>query len=178
MVFEVAEARLRSDETLRRCWRRFLEGDDAYKNRRIKLITSVVDANWAAKQMIGPPVPALIGRHACARERGAAGGKREGGREGGREGELSVFSMTLHLAHGFVGLRAADACSSSSSWQQQFVGLRAADACSSSNSWQQQFVGPRAADACSSSSRPASRGPLDSHVYSLTSTRLSCLFPH
>ena len=40
MVFEVAEARLASDDTLRRCWRRFLEGDDAYKSSIEKVFSA------------------------------------------------------------------------------------------------------------------------------------------
>lgn len=49
------------DKPFQRTWERFLKGDDAYKNARLKLITSVVDASWLVKKTIGKPVPALIG---------------------------------------------------------------------------------------------------------------------
>lgn len=49
------------DPAFANCFKRFLEGDDAYKNARLKLITSVVDASWIVKKTIGKPVPALIG---------------------------------------------------------------------------------------------------------------------
>merc|ERR1712216_1120655 len=37
------------------------ERDGAYKNKRIKLLTAVIDANWMVKKAVGNPVPALIG---------------------------------------------------------------------------------------------------------------------
>jgi hypothetical protein len=49
------------DAPFANCFRKFLAGDDAYKNQRLKLITSVVDASWIVRKTIGKPVPALIG---------------------------------------------------------------------------------------------------------------------
>ena len=34
----------------------------AYKAPRIKLITSMVEANWVVRQTVGKPVPTLIGK--------------------------------------------------------------------------------------------------------------------
>ena len=61
MIFEMDKAAMQNDKPFATCFQRFLEGDDAYKNKRIKLLTSVVDANWMVKKAIGNPVPALIG---------------------------------------------------------------------------------------------------------------------
>ena len=61
MVFELDKDALGNDKPFATVFKRFLEGDDAYKNKRIKLITAVVDANWMVKKAIGSPVPALIG---------------------------------------------------------------------------------------------------------------------
>jgi hypothetical protein len=61
MVFELDKASLTNDKPFATAFERFLAGDDAYKNKRIKLLTSVVDANWMVKKAIGQPVPALIG---------------------------------------------------------------------------------------------------------------------
>jgi len=61
MVFELDKDALGNDKPFATTFQRFLEGDDAYKNKRIKLLTSVVDANWMVKKAIGQPVPALIG---------------------------------------------------------------------------------------------------------------------
>ena len=61
MVFELNENSLEKDLPFKTCFQRFLEGDDAYKNKRIKLLTSAVEANWIVKKAIGKPVPALIG---------------------------------------------------------------------------------------------------------------------
>lgn len=52
---------LEQDTAFANCFNRFLQGDEAYKNGRLKLITSVVDASWIVKRTIGKPVPALIG---------------------------------------------------------------------------------------------------------------------
>lgn len=61
MVFELDKDALANDKPFATTFQRFLQGDDAYKNKRIKLLTSVVDANWMVKKAIGQPVPALIG---------------------------------------------------------------------------------------------------------------------
>ena len=61
MVFELDKVALQEDKPFANAFQRFLQGDDAYKNKRIKLLTSVVDANWMVKKAIGQPVPALIG---------------------------------------------------------------------------------------------------------------------
>ena len=61
MVFELDKTALTNDKPFATAFERFLAGDDAYKNKRIKLLTSVVDANWMVKKAIGQPVPALIG---------------------------------------------------------------------------------------------------------------------
>jgi len=42
-----------------RLWRMFLEGDDAYRNRRLKFIPRLVEAPWLVKKMVGT-APALI----------------------------------------------------------------------------------------------------------------------
>lgn len=61
MTYEMNPKALEEDPAFAKTFKRWLEGDDAYKNRRIKLITSVVDANWVVRKTIGKPVPALIG---------------------------------------------------------------------------------------------------------------------
>mmetsp|Transcript_25114 Transcript_25114/g.63390 ORF Transcript_25114/g.63390 Transcript_25114/m.63390 type:complete len:255 (+) Transcript_25114:276-1040(+) len=61
MVYELNGDAMEKDTNFANCFKRFLEGDDDYKNQRLKLITSVVDANWIVKKTIGKPVPALIG---------------------------------------------------------------------------------------------------------------------
>mmetsp|Transcript_43124 Transcript_43124/g.136257 ORF Transcript_43124/g.136257 Transcript_43124/m.136257 type:complete len:217 (-) Transcript_43124:334-984(-) len=61
MIFELKKGVLESDKPFATCFKRFLDGNDEYKNKRLKLITSVVDANWVVKKTIGKPVPALIG---------------------------------------------------------------------------------------------------------------------
>jgi len=61
MTYELNSQALEDDPAFSRTFKRFLEGDDAYKNKRLKLITSVVDANWVVRKTIGKPVPALIG---------------------------------------------------------------------------------------------------------------------
>jgi hypothetical protein len=61
MSFEVLGGSIKSDPAFETCWKRFLSGDDEYKNRRIKLITSIVQANWIVRKTVGKAVPALIG---------------------------------------------------------------------------------------------------------------------
>jgi hypothetical protein len=50
-----------SDEPLAACML------SAYKSPRIKLITSMVEANWVVRKTVGKPVPALIGMYLCLR---------------------------------------------------------------------------------------------------------------
>lgn len=61
MIYELKGDALEKDPPFANCFKRFLKGDDAYKNAHLKLITSVVDASWIVKKTIGKPVPALIG---------------------------------------------------------------------------------------------------------------------
>mmetsp|Transcript_6061 Transcript_6061/g.11729 ORF Transcript_6061/g.11729 Transcript_6061/m.11729 type:complete len:262 (+) Transcript_6061:263-1048(+) len=61
MVYELHGDALEKDKPFAQTFKRFLAGDDQYKNERLKLITSVVDASWIVKKTIGKPVPALIG---------------------------------------------------------------------------------------------------------------------
>jgi len=61
MIFEMDKGVLQEDKPFSTAFQRFLQGDDAYKNHRIKLLTSVVDASWLVKKAVGQPVPALIG---------------------------------------------------------------------------------------------------------------------
>ena len=61
LTFELNGDALEKDIAFSTCWKRFLQGDDSYKNKRIKLITSVVEANWMVRKAVGKPVPALIG---------------------------------------------------------------------------------------------------------------------
>jgi hypothetical protein len=60
MSFEVRDS-IKSDPAFETCWKRFLKGDDEYKNKRIKLIPAIVQANWMVRKTVGKPVPALIG---------------------------------------------------------------------------------------------------------------------
>ena len=59
--FELLGDALEADPAFATCWKRFLSGDDDYKNKRIKLITSIVEASWIVRKTVGKPVPALIG---------------------------------------------------------------------------------------------------------------------
>mmetsp|Transcript_21033 Transcript_21033/g.57966 ORF Transcript_21033/g.57966 Transcript_21033/m.57966 type:complete len:309 (-) Transcript_21033:525-1451(-) len=61
LSFENLGDALEKDTAFATCWKRFLEGDDSYKNKRIKLITSIVEASWIVRKTVGKPVPALIG---------------------------------------------------------------------------------------------------------------------
>eukprot|EP00293_Proteomonas_sulcata_P003237 CAMPEP_0184327998 /NCGR_PEP_ID=MMETSP1049-20130417/143386_1 /TAXON_ID=77928 /ORGANISM="Proteomonas sulcata, Strain CCMP704" /LENGTH=209 /DNA_ID=CAMNT_0026650283 /DNA_START=730 /DNA_END=1359 /DNA_ORIENTATION=+ len=61
MVYELNGDALQSDKPFARCFQRFLDGDDQYRNSKLKLIPSVVEAHWLVKKTIGKPVPALIG---------------------------------------------------------------------------------------------------------------------
>ena len=61
LCFELNDDTMRNDPGFATCWSRFLQGDDAYKSKRIKLITSVVEASWFVRKVLGKPVPALIG---------------------------------------------------------------------------------------------------------------------
>ena len=61
IVMELDKEQMKNDQPFTRAFQRFLEGDDAYKNKRIKLLTAVIDANWMVKKAVGNPVPALIG---------------------------------------------------------------------------------------------------------------------
>ena len=51
--FEVSEATLAADAPFERCWTRFVCGDDAHRNARIKMITTVVKGSWLVSQVIG-----------------------------------------------------------------------------------------------------------------------------
>jgi hypothetical protein len=59
--FELHGDAMETDPAFATCWKRFLSGDDDYKNKRIKLITSIVEASWIVRKTVGKPVPALIG---------------------------------------------------------------------------------------------------------------------
>jgi hypothetical protein len=59
--FELLGDAMDKDSAFETCWKRFLSGDDEYKNKRIKLITSIVEASWIVRRTVGKPVPALIG---------------------------------------------------------------------------------------------------------------------
>jgi hypothetical protein len=59
--FEVVDDLFKSDPAFETCWKRFLSGDDEYKNKRIKLIPAIVQASWIVRKTVGKPVPALIG---------------------------------------------------------------------------------------------------------------------
>mmetsp|Transcript_37311 Transcript_37311/g.75588 ORF Transcript_37311/g.75588 Transcript_37311/m.75588 type:complete len:320 (+) Transcript_37311:169-1128(+) len=61
LAFELDEAVLSQDSAFANVWKHFLEGDDAYKSERIKLITSMVEASWVVRRAVGKPVPALLG---------------------------------------------------------------------------------------------------------------------
>ena len=39
-----------------------MSGDDAYKNSRIKLVTSIIDGGWLVRRAVGRPVQAYIGK--------------------------------------------------------------------------------------------------------------------
>ena len=60
--FEVSGAVLAGDAPFERCWTRFVRGDDAYRNARIRMVTTVVKGNWLVKQVIGQDLVAYIGR--------------------------------------------------------------------------------------------------------------------
>jgi len=60
--FEVSNAVLAEDAAFERCWTRFVCGDDAHRNARIRLITTVVKGNWLVTQVIGHALVAYIGR--------------------------------------------------------------------------------------------------------------------
>ncbi|EKX49469.1 hypothetical protein GUITHDRAFT_47973, partial [Guillardia theta CCMP2712] len=61
LAFELNEEVLETDKPFARTWKRFLEGNDAYKSERVKLITSLVQANWVVRKAVGKPVPAILG---------------------------------------------------------------------------------------------------------------------
>lgn len=64
LVFELDEAAVSGSNAssgFALAWHRFLQGDDAYKSPRIKLITSMVEAKWVVRQAVGKPVPTLLG---------------------------------------------------------------------------------------------------------------------
>uniref|UniRef100_A0A7S0NC99 Protein ENHANCED DISEASE RESISTANCE 2 C-terminal domain-containing protein n=1 Tax=Hanusia phi TaxID=3032 RepID=A0A7S0NC99_9CRYP len=61
LAFELNEEVLDTDKPFARTWKRFLEGNDAYKSERMKLITSLVQANWVVRKAVGKPVPAILG---------------------------------------------------------------------------------------------------------------------
>ena len=61
LTFELNPEAL-TDPAFARCWHRFLHGDDAYKNRRLKLTPSLVNSNRLVSQIMSTSSETHIGQ--------------------------------------------------------------------------------------------------------------------
>jgi hypothetical protein len=81
---------------------KFIEGSEAWKNGRLKIIPRVVEGPWLARKAAGQ-TPAIIGKKLSTRYHGKWGG--EGGEDTGAdfvEAEIDVFSSAA--ARGMLGV--------------------------------------------------------------------------
>ncbi len=62
MYFAVDPDRLDSCPEFARLWRKFLNGDDAWRNERLKIVPNVAEAPWAVRWAVGGSKPVLLAR--------------------------------------------------------------------------------------------------------------------
>lgn len=60
LYYAATPAQLAADPKTHALWKRFLAGDDAYRNSRWKVIPSIAEGNWIVKKSVGTK-PALLG---------------------------------------------------------------------------------------------------------------------
>jgi len=62
MYFAVDPSRLDSSPEFARLWQKFLTGDDAWRNERLKIVPNVAEAPWAVRWAVGGSKPVLLAR--------------------------------------------------------------------------------------------------------------------